>query len=607
MDLAVLKALEPSGYQDAADGYRATSEMAGKAGEALDSRISAGIRNQLSGETAKAALRELKELSKDFHYAAAECALAGAALDGFAFDMAAAKRKLEAALEDAAAAGCTVGADGSVSFPAGGKEVDGKVPEGGTVRVSTSPTDPTSAALERQAVHMHPNPNFGKAVGFADRIGDALKEATDADVKWAPKLRALKADDDLVVSDKDWTDVTSDTAGVRDAGKDYFDSLPRPPEHDDPKKNAAWWQGLTDEQRSDYLSAHPDAVGALDGLPATARDQANRTVLDEAHAKARLDYDAWLKKHPEPERYQPYIDPYTGSMPKGLSVESQEWKDWEEARKNARKSLDGMDAIQTRFDATGVNGLPEAYLLGFSTDGDGRAIIANGNPDTADHQAVYVPGTGSELGNIGGGIDRMTKVWHAANDEADGKSVSTITWLGYDAPDSVWKDAPFEHYAYDGAPAFDKFLDGLDTSHTGDTDPHRTVIAHSYGTTLVGAAAQKGHVSADDLVFAGSPGVKVSRADELDVPQGHVWNEEADGDVVPDIGRWGHGGDGFIIPSDPHFGANQMTTDTEGHSGYWDETSHGPSQSLKNQALVVVGKGDDVALKPPPNEWAHVK
>ncbi|MEU7502177.1 alpha/beta hydrolase [Streptomyces griseofuscus] len=607
MDLAALKALEPSGYQDAADGYRATSEMAGKAGEALDSRISAGIRNQLSGETAKAALRELKELSKDFHYAAAECALAGAALDGFAFDMAAAKRKLEAALEDAAAAGCTVGADGSVSFPAGGKEVDGKVPEGGTVRVSTSPMDPTSAALERQAVHMHPNPNFGKAVGFADRIGDALKEATDADVKWAPKLRALKADDDLVVSDKDWTDVTSDTAGVRDAGKDYFDSLPRPPEHDDPKKNAAWWQSLTDEQRSDYLSAHPDAVGALDGLPATARDQANRTVLDEAHAKARLDYDAWLKKHPEPERYQPYIDPYTGSMPKGLSVESQEWKDWEETRKNARKSLDGMDAIQTRFDATGVNGLPEAYLLGFSTDGDGRAIIANGNPDTADHQAVYVPGTGSELGNIGGGIDRMTKVWHAANDEADGKSVSTITWLGYDAPDSVWKDAPFEHYAYDGAPAFDKFLDGLDTSHTGDTDPHRTVIAHSYGTTLVGAAAQKGHVSADDLVFAGSPGVKVSRADELDVPQGHVWNEEADGDVVPDIGRWGHGGDGFIIPSDPHFGANQMTTDTEGHSGYWDETSQGPSQSLKNQALVVVGKGDDVALKPPPNEWAHVK
>ncbi|GLX52889.1 alpha/beta hydrolase [Streptomyces sp. NPDC014983] len=607
MDLAALKAIKPSEYQEAADGYRATSEMAGKAREAIDNRISAGIRNQLSGETAKAALRELKELSKDFHYAETECALAGTALNGFAFDMAAAKRKLEAAMEDAKAAGCTVGADGSVTFPAGGKEVDGKVPEGGTVRVSTSPTDPTAAALERQAANIHPNPNFGKAIGFADRIGDALKEATDADAKWAPKLRALKADDDLVVSDKDWTDVKSDTDGVRDAGKGYLDSLPQPPRHGSPKDNAAWWKGLTDEQRSDYLSVHPDAVGALDGLPATVRDQANRVVLDEAHAKAQLDYGDWLKKHPEPERFQPYIDPYTGAMPKGLNVESQAWKDWDEARKNARKSLDGMDAIQTRFDATGQNGLPEAYLLGFSTDGDGRAIIANGNPDTADHQAVYVPGTTSELGNIGGNIDRMVKVWHAANDEADGKSVSTITWLGYDAPDSVWKDAPFEHYAYDGAPAFNNFLDGLDATHTGDTHPHRTVIAHSYGTTLVGAAAQTGHVSADDLVFAGSPGVKVSGADELDVPKGHVWNEEADGDVVPDIGRWGHGGDRFIIPSDPEFGANQMTTDTEGHSGYWDETPHGPTQSLENQALVVVGKGDDVALKPPPDPWAHVK
>jgi hypothetical protein len=71
--------------------------------------------------------------------------------------MAAAKRKLEAALEDARAAGCTVGADGSVTFPAGGKEVDGKVPDGGTVSPSTSMTDPTSAAIERQAVKVRPS------------------------------------------------------------------------------------------------------------------------------------------------------------------------------------------------------------------------------------------------------------------------------------------------------------------------------------------------------------------------------------------------------------------------------------------------------------------
>jgi hypothetical protein len=243
-----------------------------------------------------------------------------------------------------------------------------------------------------------------------------------------------------------------------------------------------------------------------------------------------------------------------------------------------------MNAIQKRFDSTGTNGLPEAYLLEFSSEGDGRAVVANGNPDTADHTAVYVPGTTSELGNIDGNMSRMVNLWHSANNEADGKSVATITWLGYEAPDSVAKDAPFEHYAYDGAPAFRNFMDGLDASHSSDSPSHTTVIAHSYGSTLVGAAAETGHLNADDVIFAGSPGVK-------------------DGDPVPDLGRWGHGGDGFIIPSDPEFGSNQLTTDTEGHSGYWE----GGSTSLHNQALVVVGKGDDAALKPPPDPWAHVK
>ncbi|ANP49171.1 hypothetical protein J2Z21_002222 [Streptomyces griseochromogenes] len=601
MDFATLKALKPSEYEEAADGYRATSEMASSAKDAIDNRICAGIRNQLDGETAKAALRELQEVSKDFHYIQTECALASTALNGFAFDMAAAKRKLEAVLEDAKAAGCTVGADGSVTYPAGGKEVDGKVPEGGTMPPGTSPTDPTSASLERSAANIHPNPNFGKAQDFANRIGDALQQAAEADTKWAPKLRALKADDDLAVSNRDWTDAKSDMDGVRGAGKSYLDSLPHPPKDGSPKDNAAWWKGLTDEQRSDYLAVHPDSVGALDGLPATVRDQANRTVLDETRAKAQLDYDAWLKDHPEPPRYQDHINMHTG-MKQGKE-ELPAWEEWEAEREKMHKGLDGMKAIQDRFDATGTsdatgaNKLPEAYLLGFSEAGDGRAIIANGNPDTADHQAVYVPGTTSDLDSIGGNINRMTSLWQTAHAVSGGKSVSTITWLGYDAPNDVVKDATFTHYAYDGAPAFNKFLDGLDASHSGDSAPHRTVIGHSYGSSLVGAAAQTGDLHTNDIVFAGSPGVEVSRADQLDVPKGHVWNEYADGDPVPDLGRMIHGGGfGREIPADSGFGANQMATNTEGHGGYWNPGS----ESLKNQALVVVGKYDDVKAAPEP-------
>ncbi|MFD8551119.1 alpha/beta hydrolase [Streptomyces fradiae] len=598
MDLATLRTFKPASFEDAADGYRAAGEMAGKAKDSVDIRITSGIRARLDGEAATAALAELKELAENFHYAQTECALVSTALNGFAHDMAAAKRKLEAAEADARAAGCTVHPDGSVGYPAGGQEVDGKVPEGGTVRGSGGPTSPLADALYRQAANAHPNPNYGKALEFANRVADAVKEAADADAKWAPKLRALKADDDLTVSDRDWTDAQSDTSGVHDAGKGYLDSLPHPPKDGSPKDNAAWWDGLTPEERTAWLSLEPAAVGRLDGLPSAVRDDANRVVFDERYAQYRLE----LASIPKPPANE-WTWIVAGRYP--AKVHTDEWMEWHrqygDRYEQLTKSLKGMDSIQKRFDQTGREGLPEAYLLGFSSEGNGRAIIANGNPDTADHQAVYVPGTTSNLSNIDGNINRMVSMWRVADSEADGKAVSTITWLGYDAPQDIYKDAPFRHYADDGAPAFNRFLDGLEQSHAGGSGTHRTVIGHSYGTTLVGSAADHGTLNADDVITAGSPGVTVAKAEDLDVPKGHVWNQEAEGDIVPDIGRWGHGGHTrgsyWVIPSDEWFGANQMTTDTEGHSGYWDERAEGPSQSLRNQGLVVAGKYDDVKLK----------
>ncbi|WP_327273708.1 alpha/beta hydrolase family protein [Streptomyces sp. NBC_01224] len=603
MDLATLKAFKPSEYEESADGYRATGDMASAAKDSIDNQICAGVRNQLEGQAAKAALRELHELSKNFHYAQTECGLVSTALNGFAFDMAVAKQKLDAAIEDARANHCTVNPDGSVTYPAGKKPGDEKIADGGSVTGSAG-GGPTSDALERQAANIHPNPNYGRAMGYANRIADALKEATDVDQKWAPKLRALKADDDLTVSKRDWADAQSDMGGVREAGKSYLDSLPEPPKDGSPKDNASWWNGLTPEEQAAWLSLRPDTVGALDGLPSTVRDEANRVVLDEKRGELQIELDSIPKP---PANEWTWIT--AGMYPS--KVHTDEWMEWHnkygDRYEQLNKSLKGMHSIQERFDKTGEEGLPEAYLLGFSAEGNGRAIVANGNPDTADHQAVYVPGTTSNLGGIGGDIERMVNVWRVADASPGDKSVSTITWLGYDAPQNIVKDSPFSHYANDGAPAFNRFMDGLDASHTGDSEPHRTAIGHSYGTTLIGSAARQGDLNADDVILAGSPGVQVPKAEQLDVPTGHVWNQEADGDPVPDIGRYGHGGtdwDGpWTIPSDERFGANQMTTDTEGHSDYWKEKT----DSLWNQGQVVAGHGDKVNLKPPPDHWAHMR
>lgn len=600
MDLATLKAFKPSEYEEAADGYRATADMASAAKDTIDNRISAGVRNQLEGEAVTSALQSLKDLSQNFHYTQTECGLVSTALNGFAFDMAVAKRKLQAAIDDAGADGCTVNSDGSVSYPAGKKPGDERVADGGTVTGSAGGS-PTSDALERQAVNIHPNPNYGKAMAYANRIADALTEATEADTKWAPKLRALKADDDLTVSHADWADARSDTDGVREAGKSYSDSLQEPPKGGSPKENAAWWKGLSPQEQSAQLALNAASVGALDGLPAETRDEANRMVLAQSRAQVELEL---AKIPPEPTKYSPNPN---GSYP--AVIQNDSWSKWNEkyGERNAQllKTRGGMNSIQERFDKTGEEGLPEAYLLGFSTEGNGRAIVANGNPDTADHQAVYVPGTTSNLGSIGGDISRMANVWRVANEEADGGTVSTITWLGYDAPQNIVKDSPFGHYADDGAPAYNRFIDGLDASRTAGSDPHRTAIGHSYGTTLIGSAARQGDLNVDDVILAGSPGVQVSKAEQMDVPEGHVWNQEADGDIVPDVGRYGHGGtdwDGaWIIPSDPLFGANQMPTDTEGHSDYWKEGT----DSLRNQGLVVAGRGDEVELKPVPPAYTR--
>ncbi|WP_420708987.1 alpha/beta hydrolase [Streptomyces sp. NRRL S-37] len=69
-------------------------------------------------------------------------------------------------------------------------------------------------------------------------------------------------------------------------------------------------------------------------------------------------------------------------------------------------------------------------------------------------------------------------------------------------------------------------MDGLGASRSGPGEPHRAAIGHSYGTTLIGAAARTGTLSADDVIFAGSPGVKVGHADEMNVPKGHDGVEE---------------------------------------------------------------------------------
>ncbi|MBA0053553.1 hypothetical protein E0L36_22535 [Streptomyces sp. AJS327] len=613
MDYATLKSLKPGEFEDAADAYRGASAMASEAKDRVEQRISARMRRDLSGKTASAALRQLRQVGKNFHYAQTECGLLATALNGLAFELKAAQKKLESAL-DSLGEGFKVREDGSVYYPPPKEKVDGKLPAGGVVTGHAAgrdsgvldpsgPANDAATALERQADMLDPNqnPNRARAQRIANRIAAAVQEATEVDQKWAPKLRRLRADDDLTVSKSDWMDVQKDTRSVRETSEDYLGHIAEdPPKKGSPQENASWWKGLPQDAKHAYVSVHPASVGAMDGLPSDVRDEANRTVL----AERRAAYQTELQSIPPP--------PPTMA---GNSYERSKWKEEHEGRiKHLERALDGMDAIQRRFDRTGDRGLPEAYLLGFDPEGtrDGRVIIANGNPDKADHTGVYVPGTTTNMGNIGGGpddsgggnLERSENLWRGSQQLEPSGSMSTITWFDYNAPDSIIPikdgdlvpEASRAGYAQEGAPALSDFMRGIEVAQ-GGSEGHSTLIGHSYGSTVIGEAAKgrgDGDPLADDIVAVGSPGMQVSRARELGIDSDRVWGMASSfgQDPVPSMGRLVGLGEDSVVPTDREFGGNIMRSDSESHSGYWDEGSI----SLMNQAAVIAGARGEVDL-----------
>jgi pimeloyl-ACP methyl ester carboxylesterase len=59
--------------------------------------------------------------------------------------------------------------------------------------------------------------------------------------------------------------------------------------------------------------------------------------------------------------------------------------------------------------------------------------------------------------------------------------------------------------------ALDRFVDGLHATHR-DGSTHVTAVGHSYGSVVVGHAAQQGDgLAVGDIATAGSPGMGTSR------------------------------------------------------------------------------------------------
>ncbi|MFC9286770.1 alpha/beta hydrolase [Streptomyces sp. NPDC057052] len=507
MDLSELKALKPSEYAEAADGYRAVSGMADTARERIDKQITKAMQKANEGEAADAAQKQLKKLSENFHYTQVECGLISGALNGFSSEIAAPRRRLLEALQDAEALAYTVSTNGDVTYPAGGKnELTGDEIPGGTAVGNNGMLGPGNRALHRPdskglytpgvgngEIDPHRgNPHHAKAQHIADRIAHALREAAEIDERYSKALEKLKAAPGLSVDTKTWADVASDADAVSSASAEYLrDNMPLDKSPADIKK---WWDGLSGEERDEYKRAFPELIGNLDGIPAEVRDEANRENLP-------------------------------------LLIASMESK----GDDDSRTKLGGLKRIQERLNEASV---PPMYLLGIGDEGNGRAIISYGNPDTSKNVSAYVPGLDTKLDEsfANGTVNRA--FYTAKLGREMDPSTASIVWLGYDAPQMSFEllsgsSVASANNAEHGAPAYNSFMGGIAATNE-NADPHITAIGHSYGSRLVGAATQMpgGIPGADDIILVGSPGTGVDKASDLGVGKGHVWVGAAENDIV---------------------------------------------------------------------------
>ncbi|MEU3686861.1 alpha/beta hydrolase [Streptomyces narbonensis] len=591
----LLRDLKTSEFTEAGDTWHEVSNRSDSDRVRVDRAMSAKLRETQESESAEAALGRLQRLSRNFHYLHSECGLVRTALNGLAADLAEPQNQLKQALAEAAALKFTVNADGSVTFPAtevadltgATKEAPGSSVQGS----SRLPLEPPGFGAQGPSP-LYPghsfvkplNPNAAKAQDIADRVARAVRSAAEIDARYARTLNGLRAEKGLDVTAATLKDVARDTADVRStAGTHLGEGVP---EDKSPAERKKWWDGLTDEQRKEYLQIAPDLVGGLDGIPAAARDEANRTYLPIL------------------------ID--------------------ELARQGGGDAETKLNALRMIQDKLNKPSDPPMYLLGIGDEGNGRAIVSYGNPDTSRNVSAYVPGLGTKLNG-----DFVDDTMKRAQDTAKGAqridpSSASIIWLGYDAPQDV--DVMGKGDAERGAPAYNEFMAGLSATNE-NKDPHVTAIGHSYGSLTVGTAAKHsgGIPGVDDIILIGSPGVDAQKATDLGVGKDHVFVGAADNDPVTHLPTkdeaalgWVLGGpvgvrvgrDLFDIdnddvyfgkdPASEAFGAQRFKVDDgpamiregggfDAHSQYF--TPELDPESAKNIARIVAGQSDEITTE----------
>jgi len=328
-----------------------------------------------------------------------------------------------------------------------------------------------------------------------------------------------------------------------------------------PAAVAERWDRMTPTRRRALVRAHGPTVANLDGIPIVVRDTVHRVTI--ASEIARL----------------------SQSSPRAAGLLGAPGNDL----------VGTMRRHEIAQQIGWLRGVATAdRVLSLDLTGDGRAVLAVGDPTSAAHVATLVPGIGTTLRDS----ERLLAEARALRDHATaagGGELATIAWLGYDTPPGpveaitrLLRHDPIAAVEASTARVADGAAGALARHaaavRAGNPDVHHTVVAHSYGSVVaLRAVGVHDHLRADvdDVVVLGSPGAGagVDRA-ALDWPHGiGLWHATARTDPVPRLPVLG--------PDAATLGARPLPLGrgNHGHVRYLAPKTFG----LDGVALVVAG------------------
>ncbi len=361
-----------------------------------------------------------------------------------------------------------------------------------------------------------------------------------------------------------------------------------------------WWTSLTPEERQRLIAEHPEQIGNLNGVPVSARSEANIAVMTQDLNRV-CDVAG---------RYGVSVDDVVRDPAKyGLTATDIT------RYQNADQTKQGLD-----HDAgTDPRHPNPTFLFAYNPlafGGKGRAAIAIGNPDTAKNTAVIVPGTSSSVkgGWLHDGHDDSLNLYQQANLADPNNPTAVLAWMGYDAPND-FQDPRIATpmLARTGGQALAQDVNGLWATHLGGGE-HVTVLGHSYGSTTVADAFAQGGMHANDAVLLGCPGTDLAQnAASFHLDGGHVYVGDASTDPVGMIGEsvglsrrlFGDDLGGQLLGTDPGLGTDPAADgygsvrfraevpgsdgiNAHDHSHYY----HRGSEALHSMADITSGHGD---------------